>query len=282
MIRMLRNALKLVSRPRLAYDYLAFLWIKARNHGEIVRTLHGGLEIGGFSGFSEFHSCAAFISATELRFLREFPFNDGLILDVGANLGIFTILLAKRLPEKQIHAFEPNPTTFKAMRTNFVRNRCPHAHAHQVAIAAHDGQVSLFADPIHRATTHIMTEQASSDGTVGNTSAMVRVPCLTLDSFLQTHGVKKIALLKVDVEGCENLVFQGARRLLDTGRAKVIYYEVCPKLTKRAGFAAEAASSQLLDYGYRLHRLGENGLLQPVELNQIPAVRSENWIAVHP
>jgi FkbM family methyltransferase len=282
MIGMLRNALKLTLRPRVAYDYLAFLWAKAQHYGEVVRTLADGLEIGGLSGFSEFHSCAAFISATEQRFLREFPFNDGLILDVGANLGVFSILLAKRLPERQIHAFEPNPTTFRAMRTNFVRNRCPHVHAHEVAIAAHDGHVSFLVDPIHRATTHIVTEQASSDGVADNTSSIVRVPCLTLDSFLETHGIEKIALLKVDVEGCENLVFQGARHLLRTGRTKVIYYEVCPELAKRAGFAPEAASSQLLDYGYRLHRLGENGLLWPVELNKTPAVRCENWIAIHP
>ena len=44
------------------------------------------LEIGGLSGFSEFHSRANFVNAAERRFLRDFPFDDGPILDVGANL----------------------------------------------------------------------------------------------------------------------------------------------------------------------------------------------------
>jgi FkbM family methyltransferase len=277
---MLRNALKLISPPRLVCDYLEFCWAKVQRRGDVVRVLLGGLEIGGLSGFSEFHSCAAFINATERRFLRDFPFEDGPILDVGANLGIFSLLLAKRFPENHIHAFEPNPTTFSAMRTNFVRNRCPNAHAHPLAVAAHDGEVSFLANPIHRATTHIVIEH-TGDGVAGTASAIVRVPCLTLDSFVETHGIERIGLLKVDVEGFEKLVFQGALRLLESGRAKMIYYEVCPELARRAGFAPEAASSQLLENGYRLHSLNKNGLLRPTALKQIAGVKLENWIAIH-
>jgi hypothetical protein len=69
---MLRNALKLISRPRLACDYLEFLWSKAQHGGDVIRVLPGGLEIGGLSGFSEFHSCANFVNAAKRRFLRDF------------------------------------------------------------------------------------------------------------------------------------------------------------------------------------------------------------------
>ena len=103
-----------------------------------------------------------------------------------------------------------------------------------------------------------------------------------LDSFVETHGLERIALLKVDVEGYEDLVFQGARRLLESGCVKTIYYEVCPALAKAAGFSPQAASSQLLEHGYLLHGFGKNGRLRPVELNEITAVKLENWIAIHP
>ena len=122
-----RNALRLLLRPRLACDYVQFLWGRLQFGCDVVRVLPEGLRIGGLSGFSEFHSCANFVNAAERRFLRDFPFDGWPILDVGANLGIFSLLLAKRLPENQIHAFEPNPSTFRAMLVNFMRNCCPNA-----------------------------------------------------------------------------------------------------------------------------------------------------------
>jgi len=167
-MRILRNALNLILRPRLACDYFQFLCGRIQRGGEIVRTLPEGLEIGGLSGFSEFHSSTSCVDATDQLFLRNFPFDDGPILDVGANLGIFSLLLAKRFPKTRIHAFEPNPTTFLAMQTNFVRNCCPNAHAHRLAVAAHDGEISFLADPIHRATTHIVTTQAPDYGVSDN------------------------------------------------------------------------------------------------------------------
>ena len=167
------------------------------------------------------------------------------------------------------------------MLVNFIRNCCPNANAHRQAVAAHDGEVSFHADPVHRGTTHIVTSQTPSDRVANNAKAVVRVPCLTLDSFVEKHGIEQVGLLKVDVEGYEKLVFQGAHRFLKCGHAKVIYYEVCPELARRAGFAPEEASSQLLENGYRLHSLNKNGLLQPAELKQIARVKVDNWIAIH-
>jgi len=109
----------------------------------------------------------------------------------------------------------------------------------------------------------------------------MRVPCLTLDSFVARHCLERIGLLKVDVEGFETFVFQGSGRLLESGRAKTIYYEVCPELARRAGFAPEAASKELLAHNYRLHVLSANGRLQPADLKQIDRVTVENWIAIH-
>ena len=69
--RILRNALRLLPRPRLACDYLEFLW--SRRSLAVMSSafcLKGW--IGGLSGFSEFHSCANFVNAAERRFLRDF------------------------------------------------------------------------------------------------------------------------------------------------------------------------------------------------------------------
>ena len=198
-------------------EYLEYHLSLAR-HGEPVRTLAGGLKIGGLSGFGEFHASGAFLSAAEQRFLNEFPFGDGPILDVGANVGIFSLLMAGRYPGRDIHAFEPNPRTYGTLEANLARNQRANAHAHPQAVAAHEGEVLFEADPVNRATTHIVREENAAATTSGG-SPVVRVPSITLDLFLKAQQIDQVALLKVDVEGFENLVFQGGEEFLG-GRAR--------------------------------------------------------------
>ena len=155
-MKLLRNALTLISRPALAGDYFQFLLSQARHGGEFVRAFPAEkVMVGGLSGFSEFHSCAKFAKTAERKFLSKFPFGDGPILDVGGNLGLFSLMMARRFPNRTIHAFEPNPSTFEAIRSNFECNGCRYAHAHPQVIAAHDGEVHFQADPVDRATTHL-------------------------------------------------------------------------------------------------------------------------------
>ena len=276
-MKLLRNALTLISRPALAGDYCQFLLSQAQHGGEFVRAFPAEkVVVGGLSGFSEFHSCANFAKTAEREFLSKFPFGDGPILDVGGNLGLFSLLMARRFPNRTIHAFEPNPSTFKAMRANFERNGCRYAKAYPHALAAHNGEVSFEANPVDRATTHIVPENQYEDPAAK--FPLVRVSCVTMDSFIESQGIKQVCLLKVDVEGYEELVFRGADRVLSNGLAQIIYYEVCPELTRRAGFTPDAPSRRLLERGYRLHFLDEDGKLQPADLARISSVTLENWV----
>jgi FkbM family methyltransferase len=277
-VKLLRNALTLFSRPSLAGDYIRFRLSQARHSGEFVRSFPAEkLLIGGLSGFSEYHSCARFTNTAERLFLTRFPFGDGPVLDVGGNLGLFSLLMAHRFADRTIHAFEPNPSTFKVMRANFARNGCLFAFAHPQAVAAHDGEVSFQANPVDRATTHIVSENQYKS--LSSQSPAVQVSCVTLDSFIESHSIENVGLLKVDVEGYEEVVFRGAGRLLSSGSAKTVYYEVCPELTSRAGFAPDAPSRQLIAHGYKLHFLDDEGRLQPADVASISSVTLENWVA---
>jgi FkbM family methyltransferase len=279
-MRTLRNAWTLLTHPRMCSEYLQYQFSRAR-HGEAVRVMYGSLSIGGFSGFGEFHSVRDFLGAGERRFLREYPLGDGPIIDVGANLGLFSLFLAERYPERTIHAFEPNPTTYTALQGNFARNHCRQAHAHAQAVAARQGEILFQADRTNRATTHLISDEAAELANEEKTP-VVQVPCTTLDDFAVRHQLGEIALLKVDVEGYETLVFQGAERLLQARKISMIYYEVCPPLSIQAGFRPEAASEQLLASGYQIYRLDDQGQLRAAGLEQINETSLSNWVAIRP
>jgi hypothetical protein len=142
---------------------------------------------------------------------------------------------------------------------------------HQLAIAGHDGSVKFDADPTNRATTSI---------SAGSGAHQVEVPCLSLDTFAARNALDRIAFLKVDVEGYETVVFEGAKGLLARRAVATILFEVAPPLAIRAGFGASRPARMLEEYGYRLSRLNADGTRRPATSAEAPGVILENWIAV--
>jgi FkbM family methyltransferase len=187
-------------------------------------------------------------------------------------LGIVTAILAKRFPKKNVHAFEPNPSTIDTLQRNCNSNQLTNVTIAPEAVAQSDGEVTFEAHPDHRATAKI-----SDSG-----SHLTKVPCTSLDSYSEENELERIALLKVDVEGHEHSVFEGAQQLLTEQRIGAVYYEVCPALAKQAGFSPKAPSILLRDNGYRLHRLRENGSLVPACVDDVNDVKLENWVALQP
>src|ERR1044071_5818244 len=152
---LIRNSKTLLKNPRMAREYLSYWGTKLTNSGRAVRKFPDGVMVTELSGFSEFHSCAEFVSPQEREFIYKRPMDEGEIIDVGANLGIVSFMLAERFPERVIHSFEPAPSTFRAFNANIELNSRANVRALQCAVADHDGEVSFSADPVGRATNSI-------------------------------------------------------------------------------------------------------------------------------
>lgn len=270
-MKLIRNAKTLLRNPTLIREYLNYSYSKLIYSGKPVRHLPGGIKVTELIGFSEYHACAEFVSQEERNFMTTYPIESGAIIDIGANLGVVSCILAKRFPERTVHAFEPVPSTFQALSTNIELNSCPNISALQYAIAAHDGNTHFTETQDGRPTNSI--SEASGDD-------VTSVPCKTLDSFVKDSAIQDIAFLKIDVEGYETLVFRGARRVLEQRRAAIIYYEVSPKVTLDAGFDPALPTQMLMGYGYQIYKLDEFGALTSVQLSDIEQTVYENWIAL--
>lgn len=269
----IRNLKTLLTNPAVARDYWLYWESRLTNSGRAVRTFPDDIRLTELCDFSEFHAVGDFVSAEERRFLSTSPIGEGAIIDVGANLGIVSMMLAKRFPERTIHAFEPAPSTFHALQTNIALNASANIRAMQRAVADRDGEIAFHADPIGRATNSIALSPSDS---------VVNVRCVTLDAYVEENAIAEIAFLKVDVEGFEATVFQGARRLLSEHRAAVIYYEVCPGNSKNSGAEPQLATRILQQHGYALYRIAENGLLESVDESEVGRTVLDNWVACRP
>jgi FkbM family methyltransferase len=142
------------------------------------------------------------------------------IVDVGANIGFFTVLGAKALRGGRVLAVEPTGAAFARLVANAARNGvADRVIAFNGAAAAAEGQFAMNVVPGR--------EEYSSVGALvhprvrGAPQVLETVPATTLDALVARHDLHP-GIVKVDVEGAEHLVFEGARMLLERHRPVVI------------------------------------------------------------
>jgi FkbM family methyltransferase len=186
--------------------------------------------LGGVSSYYE-------IAQAEIygRFSGFTPEPTACVVDVGANLGIFSVWASRYLaPTGRIVALEPHPGAHRLLRRNLSLVHCL-AESLNVACGATEQQLPLYFSP-GRLTV------ATLEASAGQGLERVDVPVRRLDDVLAEVGVERIGLLKIDVEGWEPQVLDGAaeslrrtdRVVLEVGRDKL------PAVEERLAAAALA------------------------------------------
>jgi FkbM family methyltransferase len=123
-------------------------------------------------------------------------------VDVGANIGLFTITAALLNPRVQVFAFEPNVTSYQLLEENLQLNGLTNVSAQQAAVGEKKGRASL----------DISSPQAGCHSICSSGARRIEVDVICLDDlFLEKHMLPSI--IKVDVEGYEPQVFHGMKSL---------------------------------------------------------------------
>lgn len=144
------------------------------------------------------------------------------VFDVGANRGDYTRLALQASPDGEVWAFEPVPAVFAQLQA--AHGGDPRVHLLPLALAAHDGPLTLYADP--RRSGHTTAVAGVQPGVHGlEEPECFERPAQRLDSFCAAAGITAIDLLKLDVEGYEQQVLAGAPQLLAAGAIACIQLE---------------------------------------------------------
>lgn len=143
--------------------------------------------------------------------------NNGCFVDVGANIGIFSSIFARKaklFKEFQVFAFEVNPETFKRTKANADKNGFK---AFNIGISKTKKMLKF----VEGAVSHVTTIEEKIN-TYSIKEKQFKALCKPLDNLLSK---KKRIILKIDVEGQEKEVLQGAKRLIRRGAIKAIYID---------------------------------------------------------
>jgi FkbM family methyltransferase len=133
--------------------------------------------------------------------------SEGLVLDVGAHFGSFSVMLLRKRPWVFCHAFEPNPQAIFALRRMMIRNRLTdRLTVHETALMDVIG-LGVLHTPKDRTRSGLAT--LGYPMRFSNGDAMP-VDMTTLDSWAAEQKLGRIELIKIDVEGAELFTLQGA------------------------------------------------------------------------
>jgi FkbM family methyltransferase len=157
------------------------------------------------------------------RHLGEWMPRDGVALDIGANIGIYTLLLSHFAgPGGSVFAFEPDPQSLPWLQRNVDMNAIANVHVCPCAIGDESGHLTLYQDVTTTRTSSLVPNAWTPDA-VDRRSVSVRVE--TLDDY--ADKVRRIDFVKIDTEGFECAVLRGGMSLLRRFSPKVLI-EVLP------------------------------------------------------
>jgi FkbM family methyltransferase len=145
------------------------------------------------------------------------PPPNALMLDIGANIGAVSLFWAARWPSLRIHAYEPNPSAFATLQRNVEDNSLQdRVEVSRKAVGRGVGELELWVDVPTELSTGYLDESPSEGG------RRLSVPMIGLDEVWHRVQKNEIWLLKIDVEGAEVDILEGASRAVLDGVANAI------------------------------------------------------------
>ncbi len=175
--------------------------------------------------------------------------NGDVVLDLGANIGYFTLILAKLVgPNGKVFAFEPDPGNLALLEKNIKLNNLHNVILVPKAVSNETGKVQLYlyGDDKPRTTT----------SNLQNSHQSIEVESTTLDDYFKDYN-GQIDFIKIDIEGAEGKAIQGASSLLEKNKNLKMVVEFSPFHLKASGIGAEEHLNLLSKHGFIFYDIDE-------------------------
>ena len=212
----------------------------------------------------------------ELTFVKEILREGDIFIDIGANVGLFSLIATNCIGTKgSIISFEPSPVTFRRLRENISLNNIENIDLKNIGLSNQSGELNFYvSDNGYDAWDSFATGQDDK------LQRAIVVSVSTLDQELEQVDKSRIKLIKIDVEGWEKYVLIGGKNLF-INYAPIVMVEFTEENTFNAGYAIHEIYDLMVDYGYVWHKIKDGKLIHdPKKLhypyNNLIAIKNKN------
>ena len=174
--------------------------------------------------------------------------NGDIFLDIGANHGVFSLMVALQKPKSTVISFEPNPFIYRSFLHNITLNKLRNIVPFHGAVGPDDGLVCLAFDPLHSGKAHV-SDDASAD---------LRVPIFNPARMpvLSQIVEGKTVHVKIDVDVFEMNVLLALMKAPWFGNVKTLVLEIDEVNLNKFGHSVQNIYEALANFGYS-HKFGE-------------------------
>jgi len=229
--------------------YLSFLRRKNKSNVILVNVLGNKMFVDLRNNRIGFHLVKYGIWEPDtVKWLNEFLHLGMKVLDIGANIGYFALIEAKIVGNSgKVYAVEPDPRNLELLRKNVQINNLHNVELFDCAISNRSGVENFY---LSKTSSH------NSLLPISKKLGELKVRAYTVDDFLKENGIGWIDAIRMDVEGAEGKIIDGASLTLE--KAEVIFVEIHPQLIRLTGYSTKWIFEKLKCYGFVLARKGKN------------------------
>ncbi len=208
----------------------------------------------------------AFEGSTIKIFMELLNYADT-FFDIGANTGIYSLIAASDNPRRMVYAFEPVPRVFNGLQRNVRINKLNNIHISACAITNYDGEITLYI-PDGAIPTDASTLKGFRESTEN-----ISVQAKTINTFMSQNKISKVDLMKIDTEGTEHDVLDGAKKILIRDEPIII----CEVLKGRT---EDRLHSVMDGLGYTYFWISDLGLIEKKRIAGDPSYRNMNYLFI--
>jgi FkbM family methyltransferase len=192
----------------------------------------------------------AYTDRAERRLLRSVLSTGSVVVDAGANIGIYSQFLSRCVsPTGVVHSFEPAPENFRHLQSATVH--LANVRLSQAALGERSGRSKLY-----------LSNQLNVDhrtyATEGDLRPIVEIDVISLDDYFEAG--QRVDLIKMDIQGYELHALRGTNRVLADNPAAKLLLEFWPYGLKRAGANWDDLIATLDDQNMKIHEVTRHGL----------------------
>jgi FkbM family methyltransferase len=192
----------------------------------------------------------------ETDFIRRIVEKNWVCFDIGANIGYYSLLFASLYKEVDVHSFEPQLLCYHLLNSSMLLNSFDNIKLNNFALSNYNGVSEFSISTKCESSSFVHTEMSPLE-------KKIQVDVHKLDDYIKEHEIKKIDFMKIDVEGSEKLVLEGAIETLSSKdlQPKLLLVELYEPNLVYYNTSIDEIVTLLNSYGYKAYVIPKKNLV---------------------